>query len=70
MARYLDAKFKRYVEEFSVANFCGITRDGRYVTPTSDTILASTTNIMLQQARHRCCCASACRLLFCFRFCY
>lgn len=46
---YLDAKFKRYVEEFSVANFIGITHDGRYVTPTSDTILASTTNIMLQQ---------------------
>jgi hypothetical protein len=24
MARYLDAKFKRYVEEFSVANFIGV----------------------------------------------
>lgn len=46
---YLDAKEKRYVEEFSVCNFIGITHDGRYVTPKSETILASTTNIMLQQ---------------------
>jgi len=46
---YLDAKEHRYVEEFSVCNFVGITRDGRYVTPKSDAILASTTNRMLQQ---------------------
>jgi len=46
---YLDAKERKYVEEFSVCNFVGITKDGRYVTPASDTILASTTNIMLQQ---------------------
>jgi branched-chain amino acid aminotransferase len=46
---YLDAKERRYIEEFSVANFVGITHDGRFVTPKSDTILASTTNIMLQQ---------------------
>jgi len=46
---YLDAKDRKYVEEFSVCNFVGITKDGRYVTPKSDTILASTTNIMLQQ---------------------
>lgn len=44
---YLDAKERRFVEEFSVANFIGITHDGRYVTPKSDTILASTTNKML-----------------------
>ncbi|CAJ1442703.1 unnamed protein product [Effrenium voratum] len=51
---YLDAKEKRYIEEFSVCNFVGITKDGRYVTPKSDTILQSTTNIMLQQlARDR-----------------
>jgi len=41
---YLDAKHGKYVEEFSVCNFVGITKDGRYVTPKSDTILASTTN--------------------------
>lgn len=46
---YLDAKERRYVEEFSVCNFVGITKDGRYVTPKSEAILASTTNRMLQQ---------------------
>jgi len=51
---YLDAKERKYVEEFSVCNFVGITKDGRYITPKSDTILQSTTNIMLQQlARDR-----------------
>merc|ERR1712039_1079309 len=46
---YLDAKERRYIEEFSVANFVGITKDGKYVTPLADSILASTTNRMLQQ---------------------
>ncbi|CAK9011808.1 unnamed protein product [Durusdinium trenchii] len=46
---YLDAKERKFIEEFSVCNFVGITKDGRYVTPKSDTILQSTTNIMLQQ---------------------
>jgi len=46
---YLDAKERRYVEEFSVANFVGITKDGKYVTPQAESILASTTNRMLQQ---------------------
>eukprot|EP00928_Gymnodinium_smaydae_P042753 TRINITY_DN28755_c0_g1_i2.p1 TRINITY_DN28755_c0_g1~~TRINITY_DN28755_c0_g1_i2.p1 ORF type:complete len:663 (+),score=106.88 TRINITY_DN28755_c0_g1_i2:33-1991(+) len=51
---YLDAKERRFVEEFSVCNFVGITQDGRYVTPKSETILASTTNRMLMQlARDR-----------------
>jgi branched-chain amino acid aminotransferase len=51
---YLDAKEKKYVEEFSVCNFVGITHDGRYVTPKSDTILVSTTNNMLMTlARNR-----------------
>ncbi|CAE7882639.1 ilvE [Symbiodinium microadriaticum] len=51
---YLDAKQGKYVEEFSVCNFVGITKDGHYITPKSDTILQSTTNIMLQQlARDR-----------------
>jgi len=45
---YLDAKERRYIEEFSVCNFVGITRDGTYVTPTANSILASTTNRMLQ----------------------
>eukprot|EP00933_Yihiella_yeosuensis_P035288 TRINITY_DN28810_c0_g1_i1.p1 TRINITY_DN28810_c0_g1~~TRINITY_DN28810_c0_g1_i1.p1 ORF type:complete len:644 (+),score=142.22 TRINITY_DN28810_c0_g1_i1:67-1998(+) len=46
---YLDAKERKYVEEFSVCNFIGITHDNRYVTPLSETILQSTTNIMLQE---------------------
>jgi len=51
---YLDAEERRFVEEFSVANFIGITKDGRYVTPTSPSILQSTTNMMLMQlARDR-----------------
>mmetsp|Transcript_133122 Transcript_133122/g.265606 ORF Transcript_133122/g.265606 Transcript_133122/m.265606 type:complete len:423 (-) Transcript_133122:90-1358(-) len=45
---YLDAKERRYIEEFSVCNFVGITADGRYVTPKARSILSSTTNRMLQ----------------------
>lgn len=44
---YLDAKERRYIEEFSVCNFVGITKDGVYVTPTATSILASNTNKML-----------------------
>ncbi|CAE8618863.1 unnamed protein product, partial [Polarella glacialis] len=46
---YLDAKERRYIEEFSVCNFVGITKDGVYVTPDAQSILASNTNTMLQQ---------------------
>jgi len=46
---YLDAKEQRYIEEFSVCNFVGVTEDGKYVTPHTESILASTTNRMLQQ---------------------
>lgn len=46
---YLDAVEKRYIEEFSVCNFVGITKDGTYVTPAASSILASTTNRMLMQ---------------------
>jgi len=46
---YLDAKERRYIEEFSVCNFVGITKDGKFVTPHTESILASTTNRMLQQ---------------------
>jgi branched-chain amino acid aminotransferase len=46
---YLDAKERRYIEEFSVCNFVGITKDGKYVTPATGSILQSTTNKMLQQ---------------------
>lgn len=46
---YLDAKERKYIEEFSVCNFVGITKDGTYVTPSAGSILASTTNQMLMQ---------------------
>jgi len=41
---YLDAKEKRYIDESGPANFFGITRAGRYVTPESPSILPSITN--------------------------
>eukprot|EP01064_Diplonema_japonicum_P023843 TRINITY_DN34288_c0_g1_i1.p1 TRINITY_DN34288_c0_g1~~TRINITY_DN34288_c0_g1_i1.p1 ORF type:complete len:464 (+),score=79.88 TRINITY_DN34288_c0_g1_i1:42-1394(+) len=54
---YLDAKEKKYIEEFSVSNFIGIKKekDGRkkYITPKSDTILMSCTNKMLMQLAPR-----------------
>merc|ERR1712039_60814 len=46
---YLDAKERRYIEEFSVCNFVGITKEATYVTPAADSILSSTTNRMLQK---------------------
>jgi len=46
---YLDCKEQRYVEEFSVSNFVGISADGAYVTPNSSSILQSITNKMLMQ---------------------
>ena len=46
---YLDAKTHKYVEEFSTSNFIGITRDGTYVTPDSNSILPSITNMSLKQ---------------------
>ena len=47
---YLDAATRTFVEEFSTSNFIAITGDGStYVTPSSDTILPSITNTMLQQ---------------------
>mmetsp|Transcript_22131 Transcript_22131/g.66433 ORF Transcript_22131/g.66433 Transcript_22131/m.66433 type:complete len:299 (-) Transcript_22131:53-949(-) len=45
---YLDPKEKKYIEEFSVANFVGI-KDNTYVTPDTPTILKSATNDMLME---------------------
>ena len=39
----------RYIEEFSVSNFLGISASGAYVTPSSGSILPSITNQMLMQ---------------------
>ena len=41
---YLDAAEQKYIEEFSVSNFIGITERGAYVTPASASILPSITN--------------------------
>jgi len=41
---YLDARHKRYIDESGPANFFGITKDNKYVTPDSQSILPSITN--------------------------
>jgi branched-chain amino acid aminotransferase len=41
---YLDAKEKKYLDESGPANFFGITKDQRYITPASESILPSITN--------------------------
>ena len=46
---YLDAKEHKYVEEFSTSNFLGITKDGKYVTPDSCSVLPSVTNLSLRE---------------------
>ncbi len=46
---YLDAAEHKYIEEFGSSNFIGITHDGKYVTPSSHSVLPSITNNGLQQ---------------------
>ncbi len=46
---YLDSKSKQYVDEFGTSNFIAITKDGKYVTPDSKSILPSITNKSLMQ---------------------
>lgn len=45
---YLDPKEKKYLDECGPANFFAI-KDGKYITPASDSILPSITNRSLQQ---------------------
>eukprot|EP00930_Biecheleria_cincta_P076058 TRINITY_DN63261_c0_g1_i1.p1 TRINITY_DN63261_c0_g1~~TRINITY_DN63261_c0_g1_i1.p1 ORF type:complete len:382 (+),score=69.38 TRINITY_DN63261_c0_g1_i1:75-1220(+) len=45
---YLDAKHHRYVEEFNTSNFVAITKDNKYVTPDSQSVLESITNKCLE----------------------
>jgi branched-chain amino acid aminotransferase len=45
---YLDTKEKRYIDEIGAANFFAI-KDNTYITPKSDSILASITNMSLIQ---------------------
>ena len=44
VALFLDPATHTYVDEFGTSNFLAITRDGRYVTSLSDSILPSITN--------------------------
>ena len=45
---YLDSGTHSLIDEFGTSNFIGITRDGRYVTPKSSSILESVTNDSLR----------------------
>lgn len=44
---YLDARENKYIEEFSTSNFVTITKN-QYITPKSDSILQSITNMSLK----------------------
>lgn len=48
-ALFLDAREKKYVNESGSSNFFAITKDGRYVTPKSPSILPSITNRSLME---------------------
>lgn len=45
---YLDPREKKYIDECGPANFFAI-KDGKYITPASDSILPSITNMSLRQ---------------------
>jgi len=45
---YLDSASHSFVDEFGTSNFFGITKDNKYVTPASTSILPSITNLSLQ----------------------
>lgn len=46
---FLDPREHKYVDEFSGANFFGVTKDGQFVTPKSESILPSVTKRSLLQ---------------------
>eukprot|EP01040_Poterioochromonas_malhamensis_P007423 gene7423-8006_t len=47
IALYLDSKTNTHIEEFSTSNFIAFTENNEYVTPKSDAILESITNLSL-----------------------
>lgn len=49
VALFLDPATRQFVDEFGTSNFLAITRDGRYVTPKSSSVLPSVTNRSLMQ---------------------
>ncbi len=46
---YLDPREHKYIDEFGGANFFGITKDGQFITPKSDSILPSITKRSILQ---------------------
>ncbi len=46
---FLDPREHKYIDEFGTSNFIAITKDGKYVTPQSPSILPSVTNMSLMQ---------------------
>lgn len=46
---FLDPREHKYIDEFGTSNFLAITKDGRYVTSDSASILPSVTNMSLMQ---------------------
>jgi branched-chain amino acid aminotransferase len=46
---YLDSKEHKYIDEFGTSNFVAITKDKKFVTPESLSVLPSITNASLQQ---------------------
>ncbi|NOY74665.1 MAG: branched-chain amino acid aminotransferase [Kiritimatiellaeota bacterium] len=46
---FLDSATHKYVDEFGTSNFIGITKDGTYVTPNSNSTLPSITNKSLMR---------------------
>ena len=46
---YLDSKTHSFIDEFGTSNFIAITKEGKYVTPSSESILPSITNKSLRQ---------------------
>jgi len=51
---FLDPEKHQFIDEFGTSNFIAITKDGRFVTPESSSILASITNKSLQQIAKDC----------------
>lgn len=49
IALYLDSGTRTCIDEFGTSNFFAVTKDNRYVTPVSSSILTSVTNKSLQQ---------------------
>ena len=47
VALFMDPAEHKYVDEFGTSNFLAITKDGKYVTPESSSVLPSITNMSL-----------------------